>query len=115
MTIKKTVTDRVVQANRENGKKNKTGPRNTNETRFSPPKNLHFLAFQSKLLRQPDRLAVPGTKNPRCAHASTSNNQQIVQPCRLKPSRYLGFSPERGRGWLLRFTCAITSNLCNRN
>ena len=43
MTIKKTVTDRVVQASRENGKKNKTGPRNTTKTRFNALKN-GFLA-----------------------------------------------------------------------
>jgi hypothetical protein len=35
------------------------------------PKDLHFLALQSKLLRQPYRLTISRTKNPRCPDAST--------------------------------------------
>jgi hypothetical protein len=31
------------------------------------PKDLHFIALQSKLFRQPNRLTVSGTKNPRGA------------------------------------------------
>jgi len=38
------------------------------------PKDLHFLAPQSELFWQPDRLTVPGTENSRSAHAPTPNN-----------------------------------------
>ncbi|MGC1789527.1 MAG: hypothetical protein WA718_22550, partial [Terriglobales bacterium] len=37
------------------------------------PKDLYFFALQPKLLWQPDRLTVSGTKNSRRAHAPTSN------------------------------------------
>jgi hypothetical protein len=43
MKIKKTVTERVIRANRENGNKNKTGPRNTTTTKYNAVTNC-FLA-----------------------------------------------------------------------
>jgi hypothetical protein len=43
MKIKKTVTERVIRANRENGNKNKTGPRNTATTKYNAVTNC-FLA-----------------------------------------------------------------------
>src|SRR5208282_1677508 len=66
------------------------------------PKDLHFFALQSKLLRQPDRLTVSGTKNPCSTHAPTSNNvytTSIHAVLRAAAFHRLGF------GW---------SSLCNR-
>src|SRR2546426_5108888 len=43
------------------------------------PKDLNFLALQSKLLRQPDCLTVSGPEYPRSTHAPTSTKRIYVQ------------------------------------
>src|SRR5439155_25243843 len=43
------------------------------------PKDLNFLALQSKLLRHPDCLTVSGLEYPRSAHAATSTKSIYIK------------------------------------